>query len=153
MKQADFKRGEMGEVSPETVRRQCEKNITKGHRWGSGRYGLRVEMREERGKPTVRIAEEAPAEIGLGEFTHVLSYQHDITAIDLDYTWLHLMRNRLEGQRDEMQRRAIEMEDALVAGQVERFFSDMQQEAIDVAMMNVPKVGAYTGGSKRFQNG
>jgi len=153
MRQADFKRGEMGAISPETVRRQCEQNIAKGQRWGHGRYGLRVEMREEKGKTVARIAEEAPAEIGLGEFTHVLCYQHDITAIDLDYTWSHLMRNRLEGQRDEMQRRAIEMEDALVAGQVERVFSDMQQEAIDVAMMNVPKVGAYTGGSKRFHDG
>lgn len=149
---ADFKRGEMGEISPDTVRRQCEQRIHKQWRWGSGCYGLRVAMREQKGRLVAFVSEEAPVQIGLGEMTHVLPYASELAAVDLDYTWGHLMRNRIEGQRDEVQRRAIEMEDAQVLGEIERAFSDMEQEAIDLAMMNVPKIGAYTSGSTRWRN-
>lgn len=152
MHQADFKRGEMGQVSPDTVRRQCEQRIHKRWRWSGGRYGLRVSMREQNGRLATFVSEEAPVQIGLGEMTHVLPYDSELAAVDLDYTWNHLMRNRIEGQRDEVQRRAIEMEDAQVLGEIERAFSDMEQEAIDLAMMNVPKIGAYTSGSTRWRN-
>lgn len=136
-------------VAPDAVRRQHERRIHRRWRHTNGRYGLRCYMVERPDGLTCYLSEEYPARLCLDGVDHLIAYENILGEVNLSYTWDVFLEQQMVDEGSAVVA-ALQLAEDMIRRDVARAFDDLTQEAIDEAMMAVPKVGAAGAGSKRY---